>query len=55
MTIEGRTRVIVHLAYPSAHLRTPALFNARCVERGVNAVLVPWEVAPGDLAATWAA
>ncbi|AOO85042.1 shikimate dehydrogenase family protein [Bosea vaviloviae] len=54
MTIDGRTRVIVHLAYPSAHLRTPALFNARCVERGVNAVLVPWEVAPGDLAATWA-
>lgn len=53
MDIDGRTRVIVHLAYPSAHLRTPTLFNARCAERGINAVLVPWEVAPDDLAATW--
>jgi shikimate dehydrogenase len=54
MEIDGRTRVIVHLAYPSAHLRTPTLFNARCVERHINAVLVPWEVAPADLAAAWA-
>jgi shikimate dehydrogenase len=55
MDIDGRTRVIVHLAYPSAHLRTPTLFNARCGERQINAVLVPWEVAPGDLVTTWAA
>jgi len=55
MDIDGRTRVIVHLAYPSAHLQTPALFNARCRERRINAVLVPWEVAPADLATTWAA
>lgn len=54
MDIDGRTRVIVHLAYPSAHLRTPTLFNARCVERRLNAVLVPWEVASADLAAAWA-
>ncbi|QEL24976.1 shikimate dehydrogenase [Bosea sp. F3-2] len=54
MEIDGRTRVIVHLAYPSAHLRTPTLFNARCVERQINAVLVPWEVAPSDLASAWA-
>ena len=40
MDIDGRTRVIVHLAYPSAHLQTPALFNARCRERRINAVLV---------------
>lgn len=53
MEIDGRTCVIVHLAYPAAHLRTPTLFNARCVERGVNAVLVPWEVAPADLASAW--
>lgn len=53
MEIDGRTRVIVHLAYPSAHLRTPTLFNARCEERRINAVLVPWEVAPADLASAW--
>lgn len=55
MTIDGLTRVIPHLACPSAHLKTPALFNARCAALGINAVVVPWEVAPGDLAATFAA
>lgn len=55
MTIDGRTRVIVHLAHPAAHLRTPTLFNARCRERHVDAVLVPWNVMPCDLAATFAA
>ncbi|ACL60500.1 shikimate dehydrogenase family protein [Methylobacterium nodulans] len=54
MEIDGRSRVIVHLAYPSAHLLTPTLFNARCLERRINAVLVPWEVAPADLGAAWA-
>lgn len=54
MEIDGRSRVIVHLAYPSAHLRTPSLFNARCVERGINAVLVPWEVAPSEFDTVWA-
>lgn len=54
MEIDGRSRVIVHLAHPAAHLRTPALFNARCAERRINAVLVPWEVAPANLAAAWA-
>ena len=50
MDINGRTHVFVHLAYPSAHLRTPTLFNARCAERGVDAVLVPWQVQPDNLA-----
>ncbi|MDB5612736.1 MAG: Shikimate/quinate 5-dehydrogenase [Devosia sp.] len=50
MDINGRTHVFVHLAYPSAHLRTPQLFNARCIERGVDAVLVPWQVQPENLA-----
>lgn len=52
MTIDGETSVLVHLAYPSAHLRTPQLFNPRCAERGLNAVLVPWQVAPENLADT---
>jgi len=49
MEINGGTRVLVHLAYPSAHLRTPQLFNARCRERGLDAVLVPWQVHPDHL------
>jgi shikimate dehydrogenase len=52
MRIDGTTAVLVHLAYPSAHLRTPQLFNPRCVERGINAVLVPWQVHPDHLAQT---
>ncbi|RWR09241.1 shikimate dehydrogenase family protein [Paenirhodobacter populi] len=48
--ISGTTRVVVHLAYPSHHLRTPGLFNALCQERGLNAVLVPWQVPPQGLA-----
>lgn len=49
MEINGKTQVLVHLAYPSAHLRTPPLFNARCRQRGVDAVLVPWQVHPDNL------
>jgi shikimate dehydrogenase len=50
MEIDGRTRVVPHLAFPSAHLRTPSLFNARCAALGLNAVVVPWQVAPDALA-----
>lgn len=48
--IDGKTRVVAHLAYPSDHLRTPPLFNARCRALGLNAVLVPWQVHPDNLA-----
>jgi shikimate dehydrogenase len=51
MEINGRTQVLIHIAYPSAHLRTPQLFNARCTERGLDAVLVPWQVHPDNLVA----
>lgn len=47
--IDGRTRVLVHLSYPSDHVKTPQMFNARCAERQINAVLVPWQVQPGNL------
>ena len=52
MRVDGETAVLVHLAYPSAHLRTPQMFNARCAERGINAVVVPWQVRPEHLSAT---
>ena len=50
MQIDGGTAVLVHLAYPAAHLQTPQLFNPRCAARGVKAVLVPWQVRPDYLA-----
>jgi len=49
--IDGRTLVIPHLAYPSAHLKTPGLLNARLAERAINARVVPWEVPPAGMAA----
>ncbi|GAA4159478.1 shikimate dehydrogenase family protein [Shinella granuli] len=51
--ITGTTHVVVHLAYPSHHLRTPTYFNAYCAEHGHDAVLVPWQVAPENLAAAF--
>jgi shikimate dehydrogenase len=48
--ISGATKVVVHLAFPARHLRTPSYFNAFCVEQQLDAVLVPWQVAPENLA-----
>lgn len=53
MEINGSTRVIAHLAYPSTHLRTPLFFNPLCEQQGRNAVLVPWQVHPDQLEAAW--
>lgn len=53
MQISGKTRVVVHLAYPAHHLRTPEFFNPLLQRRNYDAVLVPWQVAPGSLAAAW--
>ncbi|MGO4328633.1 shikimate dehydrogenase [Cupriavidus sp. 2TAF22] len=47
--IDGRTRVVVILAYPTHHVRTPAFFNARAAALGLNAVLVPWQISPEQL------
>lgn len=52
--IDGHTRVIPHLAWPSGHVQTPRVFNARAAELGINAVVVPWEVPADRLAATLA-
>lgn len=50
MTISGRTRLYGILADPIAQVRTPQAFNALCAARGFDAVLVPFQVAPDDLA-----
>lgn len=51
--ISGKTRIVAHLAHPAGHLRTPGLFNAFCARRGLDAVLVPWQVAAEDLPAVF--
>ena len=48
-TINGKTVVVPLLAYPSEHVRTPYFFNQYCNENGINAVMVPWKVSPGNL------
>lgn len=55
MAVDGRTHVIPHLAYPSAHVRTPQLMNSRFADLGLNALVVPWEVSPEGLGHTLAA
>lgn len=52
MEINGSTSVLIHLAHPAGHLQTPQLFNPRCAQRAIDAVLVPWQVAPEHLAET---
>ncbi|CAN7546450.1 shikimate dehydrogenase [Pseudorhodoferax sp. LjRoot39] len=49
--VDGHTRLVPLLAYPSAHVRTPAFFNRHCVEHGIAAVMLPWKLAPDGLAA----
>jgi shikimate dehydrogenase len=50
MTITGKTRVYAHIGFPIHHVRTPALYNGLLEERGVDLVVVPFEVAPDCLA-----
>lgn len=49
MDITGRTRVFMILGDPIAQVQAPALFNPIFRAQGVDAVLVPAHVSPGDL------
>jgi shikimate dehydrogenase len=49
-SISGHTRVVVILAHPVGHVRTPAALNAHFAATGRDAVLVPMQVRPEDLA-----
>jgi shikimate dehydrogenase len=50
--ITGATRLYVILGDPIAKVRSPEAFNAAFGRHGIDAVLLPLETAPGDLAAT---
>ena len=49
-SISGHTRLVVILAHPVAHVRTPAALNAHFAATGRDAVLVPMQVRPEGLA-----
>ena len=49
MTITGKTRVYAHIGFPTGHVRTPMLYNGLLEERGIDLVVVPFEVAPENL------
>ena len=51
MNITGSTRVFLILGDPVAQVRAPEVFNHLFARHGVDAVLVPAQVAPRDLAA----
>ncbi len=51
-SIGGHTRLVVILAHPVGHVRTPGALNAHFAAIGRDAVLVPMQVRPEDLAAT---
>lgn len=53
MQISGHTKVFGILADPIAHVRTPQVFNAFFQAHGIDAVLVPFHVAPADLPSVW--
>ncbi len=50
MNITGSTRVFLILGYPVAQVRAPEVFNPLFARHGVDAVLVPVQVAPQRLA-----
>ncbi|MEW2521440.1 shikimate dehydrogenase family protein [Actinacidiphila alni] len=47
--ITGHTRVYAHFADPVAHVRTPEVMNRFFRQRGIDAVVVPYQVGVEDL------
>jgi shikimate dehydrogenase len=50
-TITGHTKMFAIVAHPVAHVRTPMVFNSYFNARGIDAVLIPVDVAPAQLPA----
>jgi shikimate dehydrogenase len=51
-SISGHTKLLVILAHPVEHVRTPSAMNAHLAAISADAVLVPMQVRPEDLADT---
>jgi len=48
-SISGRTKLVVIIAHPVEHVRTPSAMNAHFAATGRDAVVVPMQVRPDDL------
>jgi shikimate dehydrogenase len=51
MRIDGNTRVIAHVGYPTSTFKAPLIYNPWFAAAGENTVVVPFSVKDGDLAA----
>jgi shikimate dehydrogenase len=49
--IDGRTKIIAHVGYPTETFKAPMIYNPWFEARGVNAVVVPMGCKEGDYAA----
>jgi shikimate dehydrogenase len=49
--IDGRTRVIPHIGFPTESFKAPLIYNPWFESRGINAVVVPLACPAGDYAA----
>jgi shikimate dehydrogenase len=43
-TIDGDTKLIAHIGYPTASFRAPSIYNPWFGRRGINAAVVPLDV-----------
>ena len=50
--ITGKTTLIAHLGFPTEAFKAPMIYNPWFEKRGIDAVVVPMGVKPGDYAAT---
>lgn len=46
--IDGRTRVVAHVGYPTESFKAPLIYNPWFESRGINAVVVPLACRAGD-------
>ena len=53
--ISGKTTLIAHLGYPTEAFKAPMIYNPWFDRQGIDAVVVPMGVKPGDYPATLAA
>lgn len=52
LNIDGYTRLIPHLGYPTASFKAPMIYNPWFEAKGINAVVVPMGVTPADAPTT---
>src|ERR1700761_7745994 len=48
--IDGRTKLIAHLGYPTESFKAPMIYNPYFRKHGINAVVVPMGCKPDDYA-----